>query len=148
MNFDTPTNTITGLTDTASSLAAVLQDGSPIGTLTTFSVGEEGIITGLFSNGLTRQVGQVALAQFANAEGLVDVGNNLFRVGPNSGEPIVTEAFTFGTGRVLSGALELSNVDLSEEFINMILASTGYSAASRVIQTTDELLDQLLILGR
>ena len=129
-------------------LAAVFQDGSGIGTLANFSIGEDGLITGLFTNGLTRTVGQVAMATFANPEGLVDVGNNMFRVGPNSGEAIITEAFQFGTGRMLSGALELSNVDLSQEFINMILASTGYSAASRVISTTDELLDQLLILGR
>jgi flagellar hook protein FlgE len=148
MNFDTATDTITGLTDTASSLAAVNQDGSPIGTLNSFAIGEDGIITGLFTNGLTRTIGQLAVAKFTNPEGLVDIGNNLFRTGPNSGDPIFTAPLTFGTGRVLSGALELSNVDLSQEFINMILASTGYSAASRVISTTSELIDQLLILGR
>ncbi|MBT8486485.1 MAG: flagellar hook-basal body complex protein [Phycisphaerales bacterium] len=148
MNFNSGTDAITGLTDTASTLASVFQDGSPIGTLSSFSIGEDGIINGAFTNGLTRQIGQLALAKFTNPEGLVDTGNNLFRVGPNSGPAIITKAFEFGTGRVLGGALELSNVDLSQEFINMILASTGYSASSRIITTTDEMIDQLLLLGR
>ncbi|NCF39887.1 MAG: hypothetical protein GWP75_07200, partial [Planctomycetia bacterium] len=68
--------------------------------------------------------------------------------GPNSGTPLIATAREFGTGRIVGGALELSNVDLSQEFIDMILASTGYSAASRVITTTDELMTQLLALGR
>ena len=59
-----------------------------------------------------------------------------------------SQPLDFGTGRLLGGALELSNVDLSQEFINMILASTGYSASSRIISTTNELIDQLLVLGR
>ncbi|MEM7229224.1 MAG: flagellar hook-basal body complex protein [Planctomycetota bacterium] len=147
MDFDSGTDAITSLTDTASTLAAVLQDGSPIGTLNAFSITEEGIIAGSFTNGLTRTIGQIALAKFSNPEGLVDLGNGNYRVGPNSGEAIVTSPLQFGTGRVLGGALELSNVDLSAEFINMILTSTGYSASSRVITTTNDLIDQLLILG-
>ncbi|MCH8164185.1 MAG: flagellar hook-basal body complex protein [Planctomycetes bacterium] len=148
MNFDTGTDAITALTDTTSSLAAVFQDGSPIGTLSAFSIGEDGIMSGSFTNGLTRTIGQVALAKFSNSEGLVDAGNNLFRVGPNSGTALITQPLEFGTGRLVGGALELSNVDLSQEFINMILASTGYTAASRIITMTDELIDQLLLLGR
>ena len=148
MSFDNGTDAITALTDTVSTLASVFQDGSSIGTLGSFSIGEDGVINGAFTNGLTRQIGQLALAKFMNPEGLIDTGNNLFRVGPNSGPAIVTKAFEFGTGRILGGALELSNTDLSQEFIDMILASTGYSASSRVSTTTDELLDQLLLLGR
>jgi flagellar hook protein FlgE len=148
MNFDSGTDAITALTDAQSSLAAIFQDGSPIGTLNAFSITEEGIISGSFTNGLTRTLGQVALAKFANPEGLVDLGNGNYRVGPNSGDAIVTSALNFGTGRILGGALEGSNVDLSQEFINMILTSTGYSASSRVITTTDQLIDQLLVLGR
>jgi flagellar hook protein FlgE len=148
MNFDTGTDAITALTDTLSTLAAVFQDGSPIGTLAEFSIGDDGIITGSFTNGLSRTIGQVALAKFSNPEGLVDAGASLFRIGPNSGSAIVTEPFNFGTGRLVGGALELSNVDLSAEFIEMILATTGYSASARVITTTNELIDQLLLLGR
>jgi flagellar hook protein FlgE len=148
MEFNATPNSLTALTTTNSILAAVFQDGSPLGTLSSFAITETGIISGAFSNGLTRNLGQVALAQFTNPGGLVDIGNNNFRVGPNSGDPLITTPLSFGTGRLIGGALELSNVDLSNEFINMILASTGYSAASRVITTTDELLDQLLLLGR
>jgi flagellar hook protein FlgE len=148
MNFDNGTDAISGLTDTASQLAAVFQDGSPIGTLSQFSIGDDGIIAGSFTNGLTRTIGQVALAKFANNAGLVDAGNNLFRTGPNSGTALVTTPLQFGTGRLVGGALELSNVDLSQEFINMILTSTGYTASSRVITVTDQLIDQLLQLVR
>lgn len=146
--FSSPTSSVTALSDTLSTLAATFQDGTPIGTLSSFSVGQDGVITGAFTNGLTRTIGQVALAAFSNPEGLVDVGSNLFAVGPNSGTPIVTTATTLGTGRIVGGSLELSNVDLAQEFINLILASTGYSASSRVITTTDQLLQQLLVLGR
>lgn len=132
----------------SSVLAATFQDGSPLGTLSTFSVGENGIITGGFTNGLTRTLGQVAMAKFTNPEGLVDSGGNLFRVGPNSGTPLITTPLGFGTGRIIGGALELSNVDLSQEFINMILTSTGYSASSRVITTSDQLLQQLIAIAR
>ena len=148
MEFNDETNALTSLTTTNSALAAVFQDGSPIGTLTSFAITEDGRISGAFTNGLSRDLGQIAMANFSNNEGLVDVGNSNYKVGPNSGEPLLTTPLGFGTGRLIGGALELSNVDLSQEFINMILASTGYSAASRVITTTDELIDQLLLLAR
>ena len=148
MDFDSGTDSISSFTDSASNFAAVYQDGSSIGTLSNFSIGEDGTISGSFTNGLTRTIGQIALAKFSNPEGLVDAGDNLFKSGPNSGTPLIARPREFGTGRVVGGALELSNVDLSQEFINMILASTGYSAASRVITTTDELMTQLLALGR
>jgi flagellar hook protein FlgE len=141
-------NAISSLTDVTSNFAAVSQDGSAIGTLSNFSIGEDGRISGSFTNGLTRTIGQLAIAKFSNPEGLVDAGGNSFRVGPNSGTALITTPGSFGTGRVLGGALELSNVDLSQEFISMILASTGYSASSRVITTTKELIDQLMVLGR
>jgi flagellar hook protein FlgE len=148
MNFDTATDAITALTDSSSNLAAVYQDGSPIGTLSQFSIGDNGVISGSFTNGLTRNIGQIALAKFSNNAGLVDAGNNLFRVGPNSGTALITEPLDFGTGRLVGAALELSNVDLSQEFINMILTSTGYTASSRVITVTDQLIDELLLLVR
>jgi flagellar hook protein FlgE len=72
----------------------------------------------------------------------------MFRIGPNSGNAVITTPGDFGTGGVVSGALELSNVDLGKEFIDMIVTSTGYTASSRVIRTADELLQQLLVLGR
>lgn len=148
LEFAGPTDAVTAYASTASSIAAMYQDGSPLGTLSGFGVGPDGTITGSFTNGLSRTLGRVALATFRNPEGLVEQGSNLFSLGPNSGTPVVTTATEFGTGRIVSGALELSNVDLGAEFINMILSSTGYSASSRVIRTADELLQQLLVLGR
>lgn len=139
---------VTAFTDVDSAIAATFQDGAPIGTLTNFGVDENGVVTGAFSNGRVRSLGQVALAAFTNPEGLVDTGSGLYAVGPNSGEVVSTSPGTLGTGRVISGALEQSNVDLGSEFINLIRTSTGYSASSRIIRTTDELLQQLLVLGR
>jgi len=148
LDLDSGADRISALTGETSQLAAVSQDGSPLGTLSNFSIGENGKIFGSFTNGLVRTIGQIALANFSNPEGLIDAGNNLFQVGPNSGTPVISSSGEFGTGRVIGGALELSNVDLSQEFIDMILASTGYSASSRVITTTNELIQQLLVLGR
>ena len=139
---------LTAYSDSGSSLSVAAQDGSGIGHLVSFSVGVDGLIVGAFTNGMTRQLGQIALARFNNPGGLEDVGGGFFRVGANSGEPMYTTAMDNGTGRIIGGALELSNVDLSQEFIDMILASTGYSASSRVISTTDELMDQLLMTAR
>ncbi len=139
---------VTALADTTSAVAATSRDGVPIGTLTSFGVGADGTITGSFSNGMTRTLGRVALANFINDGGLVDAGSNLYRVGPNSGSPVVTGPGTLGAGRIAGGSLELSNVDIAEEFINLIVSQTGYSASSRVIQTTNDLFQQLLVLAR
>ncbi len=147
LNFSTPQSLVTSLSS-RSELAAVYQDGTPVGTLSSFSVGVDGIITGAFTNGLTRPVGQVAVATFSNPEGLVDLGDNLFGTGPNSGTPVVTTPGNLGTGRVIGGSLELSNVDLADEFVKLIQTQTGYSANSRVISATDQLLQQLLVIGR
>ncbi len=148
LSFSGGQDNVTSLTDSSSAIAATFRDGSPIGTLSSFAVGPDGMISGSFTNGLTRPLGRVALATFPNNDGLVDLGSNLFRTGPNSGNPLISAPTTLGAGKVVGGALELSNVDLSAEFIGMILSSTGYSASSRVIQTTNELMQQLLVLGR
>lgn len=128
-----------------SELTGSVLNGAAVGTLESFSVGSDGIITGAFTNGQKRSLGQVALATFTNFEGLIEVGSNRFSTAPNSGTPILTPPGGFGTGRILGGALELSNTDLSQEFVNLITASTGFSANSRVITTADELLQQLLL---
>jgi len=148
LSFDSNGNSVTAFSDTNTELAAVFQDGSPIGTLVEFNIGEDGIVVGAFSNGLIRDLGQVAMATFTNPEGLVDAGNQLFGIGPNSGSPVIASPLTFGAGRIISSALELSNVDLSAEFINLILASTGYSASTRIITTANDLMQQLLLIGR
>jgi flagellar hook protein FlgE len=148
VSLSSASDNVTALADVSSQVAATYQDGSPRGTLAAYSVGADGVITGAFTNGLTRPLGQVVLATFSNNGGLVEVGSNLFSTGPNSGSPQAKVPTSLGAGRIIGGALELSNVDLSQEFINLILASTGYSASSRVITTTDQLMQQLLVLGR
>lgn len=138
----------TSLAAAPSSMVGLTIDGLPPGTLESFAAGEDGVIFGRFSNGAVKTMGQVVLANFTNPAGLIDEGGNLFSTGPNSGPASVTSPGTLGTGNLVSGALEQSNVDLGEEFTQMILTSTGYSASSRVIRTADELLQQLLVLGR
>jgi flagellar hook protein FlgE len=133
---------------TGSSLIGLTTDGLPPGTLETFATGDDGTVVGRFSNGAIRTMGQVVLAKFSNPAGLVDQGGNLFTTGPNSGPAAIANPGQLGLGSVIAGALEGSNVDLGQEFTQMILTSTGYSASSRVIRTTDELLQQLLVLGR
>lgn len=139
---------VTGLTSKVSAMIASTQDGYTSGTLTSFSVGTDGVITGVFSNGLNRTLGQIALATFANPEGLIVGTNNTYLVGPNSGQAMVAAPQTLGSGRVLSGALELSNVDLTREFIGLITATTGFSAAGRIISTSNDLLNELLMIAR
>lgn len=124
------------------------QDGYAAGTLNDFSIGADGIITGSYSNGLTKTLGQVALAKFNNKLGLEDEGGNLYRAGSNSGLPIIGTASSLGMGEIRGQSLELSNVDLSNEFINLIVASTGFTAASRVISTSNQLLTELLNTSR
>jgi flagellar hook protein FlgE len=134
----------TSLSSTSSSLVMSNQDGEPIGTLSSFSIGTDGTISGAFSNGLTRTLGQVALANFNNPQGLVDQGGNLYQVGADSGVAQITAPETDSTGSIQSGSLEESNVDISKEFINLIIASTGFTAASHVISTSSQLLTDLL----
>jgi len=136
------------LSDTKSSLIMKNRDGSAIGGLTSYNIGADGKITGSFSNGVTRTLGQLAMATFSNAQGLLDCGGNMLMESPNSGSAIIGTPGRLGAGEIVAGALELSNVDLSEEFINLIIASTGFSAASRVISTSDRLIQELLNASR
>ena len=148
LTFNLDFSTVHGLSSDASTVIATTQDGTPSGTLNGFGIGPDGTITGTFSNGMTRTLGQVALATFANPEGLVAEAGNNYSVGPNSGQAVVTTAGSNGAGQILDGALELSNGDRSGEFIELVSSSTGFQAASRVISTTSDLMDQLLLIVR
>ena len=148
LTFNDPFATVTSLADTSSFIAAQSQDGSQIGTLEDFSVGEDGTISGVFSNGLLRDLGRVALAVFANNNGLEEFGGSLYRPTINSGIATVVNPGQGGSGRVIGRSLELSNVELAEEFINLISASTGFSANSRVLTTSDQLIQELLAAVR
>lgn len=139
---------MTALADVDSQIAATFRDGAPIGTLAAFAIGTDGTVNGIFTNDVVRPLGQIVLATFANDEGILDMGEGLFKSAANSGTPVIGAPGALGAGQVVAGALEQSNVDLGEEFIKLVLSSTGYSASSRVIRTTDELMQQLLVLGR
>jgi len=139
---------MTALSDTPSEYNVTARDGFPPGTLRELGIAGDGSIQGAFSNGAVRTLGQVVLATFTNYQGLVDVGNGLFQPGANSGAAVIVTPGEVGSGQLLSGALEQSNVDLGQEFIDLILTSTGYTASSRVISTADELMQQLLVLAR
>lgn len=123
-------------------------DGKPIGTLNDFSISADGTITGSYDNGTIETLGQVAVATFDNVEGLLDDGGNMYSTSANSGAPKITGPLELSAGALRAGTLELSNVDLSEEFVNLIISSTGFTAASRVISTSDQLLTELLNTSR
>jgi flagellar hook protein FlgE len=146
LDFSTVTGLATGAAEPTLVMAS--QNGYPAGTLIDYAIGEDGIITGTFSNAQTQVFGQVALATFANPEGLIGQSDNLFVPGANSGEAVVTTAQTLGAGLIRPGSLEQSNVELAREFIGLISASTGFAASSRVIRTADDLLQELLLLAR
>jgi flagellar hook protein FlgE len=122
---------------------AVSQDGYAAGTLDDVMVSETGEVLGIFTNGQRQAFGQIGLATFANAAGLEKVSENLFRVADNSGAAIVAAPGSLG-GRIQSGVLESSNVDLAEEFVRIIEAQRGYQASARVVRASEELLQALL----
>jgi len=132
----------------AYSMGVTAQDGFPFGALQSYTIGEDGLVTGLFSNGLTRDLGQIAVAQFANPAGLNKVGSNLFRLSGNSGEPQITAAGAASAGLISAGFLEQSNVNLAEEFTSMIVTQRGFQANTRIVTASDEILQDLLQMKR
>lgn len=132
----------------SSTVALRSQDGYATGSLESFAIDGNGVITGLYSNGRTQVIGQVAMALFPNPGGLLKAGNNLYAESSNSGPAAVGEAGSGGRGSLTAGALEMSNVDLAQEFTNMITAQRGFQANARVITTSDELLQELISLRR
>jgi flagellar hook protein FlgE len=123
-------------------------DGWPTGTLESYSFDSNGVISGFYSNGKNRILGQIALAGFRNPSGLIKAGKNLYIESNNSGAADIGPAGTSGRGTVAPTALEMSNVDLAEEFTQMIITQRGFQANSRVITVSDELLQELVNLKR
>jgi len=124
------------------------QDGYPAGDLKSISINEDGIIEGLFSNGQVRNLYQIALANFVSPWNLAKVGDNLYAETGASGQPIIDVPNTGGRGKIISGALEMSNVDLAAEFTNLILIQRAFQANARVITTSDEMLTELVNIKR
>jgi flagellar hook protein FlgE len=148
LQIDMDFGLVSGLATQNASLAATRQDGSEPGVLNSYVVGEDGTIRGVFSNGVSRDLGQLQLARFANPVGLEGRGLNMFAKGINTGLPVQGAPGENGIGSVIGGALELSNTDIGKDLIALVLASTQYRGNSRVITTSQQLLDELLNLRR
>ncbi len=140
-------NTITQ-SASSSSTKAFYQDGYTMGYLDNFKIDSSGIITGVYSNGTNRTIGQIALATFANQGGLEKAGDNTYVESNNSGMANIGTSGIAGKGSMLAGALEMSNVDLTEQFTDMIVTQRGFQASSKTIQTADTLLDTVMSLKR
>ncbi|MDX1962530.1 MAG: flagellar hook-basal body complex protein [Pirellulales bacterium] len=148
LEFDLDFSKLSGLAANRSTLSASRQDGSGAGELSSFIIGEDGIIRGVFSNGTSRDLGQIVLARFANPTGLEQKGENLYSTGVNSGLPIQGRPGEQGIGSIIAGAIELSNTDIGKNLIDLILASSQYRGNTRVVTTAQQLLDELLNLQR
>lgn len=143
-----PTDNAPGLTQLASSstVTSIDQDGFAVGNLSTLRVTADGIIVGLYDNGQDQQMGQVTIATFNTTNGMERVGGTLFRAQRIPGEPSFGVAGEGGRGDVFGSNLETANVDIEQEFINMITAQRSYQANSRVLSATNELLRELVNL--
>jgi flagellar hook protein FlgE len=134
--------------DTSSQVQMTDQNGFPPGSLGGFNIGVDGVITGLFTNGLTRSIGRIAMSIFSNPGGLERIGNNLWRNTDNSGFPVVGPPREGGRGGITAGFLEQSNVDIGSEFTELIVTQRGFQANTRVVSTVDEMLQDLINMKR
>jgi flagellar hook protein FlgE len=146
LSFNLDFSQITGLAATSNTLAATSQDGFAPGKLSSYTIGQDGTITGVFDNGTQRTLGRIELAHFANPQGLTQQGNNEYAEGNNSGLPVVAKPGEEGTGTIVSGAVELSNTDIGQSLIELITASSDYRGNAQVISSAQTLLDVLLQL--
>jgi flagellar hook protein FlgE len=139
-----------GVTQTSSSavVSALSQNGSAAASLTNISIDQYGFIEGVFTNGKSKKLAQILISTFPNRNALASVGENMFRISANAGEPYISEPGESSNTTIQSGALEQSNVDLSEEFTRMIVSQRGFQANSRVITVSDTLLQEITSLVR
>jgi flagellar hook protein FlgE len=131
----------------ASNVSSTYQDGFSSGSLLDFNIGGDGVIQGSFTNG-TKVLGQIALANFANLQGLNRDGHNCFSATLASGQAVIGAPGTGGRGTLAGGALELSNVDIAREFASLIMAQRGFQANARVITAFDEITQDTINLKR
>ncbi len=145
-NYGTPD----GLTQLSGSfqLNFLQQNGAKFGNFAGVSIGQDGIVTALFDNGVTRPVFQIPVATFTNPNGMESLTGNVWIATDFSGNPVLREAGDAGAGSVNAAALEASTVDLGQEFTRMITTQRAYSSAAKVITTSDEMLDELLRIKR
>ncbi|KPK85890.1 MAG: hypothetical protein AMJ81_02440 [Phycisphaerae bacterium SM23_33] len=124
------------------------QDGYASGWLSSLSVSREGILVGIFTNGVRRNIAAIKIATFQNPAGLESIGNNYFSASANSGDAVATGALSGGSGALRGGSLEKSNVDVATEFVNMISAQNGFQANARTIRVANDILKELTNLIR
>lgn len=129
-------------------IQAASQNGFAPGSLSSFNIANDGTITGLYTNGLTRPLGQVALAIFPNPGGMERTGGNLWRNTDNSGVPNIGVPRGSGRGAINAGFLEQSNVDIGQEFTDLIITQRGFQANTRIVTTVDEMLQELINMKR
>ncbi len=144
---DEPAETMTGYASPSVNRSLVC-NGHASGELQGLSIGGDGIIQGLFSNGQTAEIGQIALAKFASPGGLNKMGSNLFATTINSGAAVINAPGRGGLGEISPNSLEMSNADIATEFINMITAQRAYQANAKVITTTDQMMSELMNIKR
>jgi len=128
------------------SVSAISQDGQATGTLQSITVSKGGVVSGVFSNGSSEVLGQIALASFTNPSGLMKAGGSLYEATSNSGQPQVGAPQTGGRGTISSGVLEGSNVDLAQAFSDLVVAQRGFEANSKIISTSDQMLSALIAM--
>jgi flagellar hook protein FlgE len=143
-NFRLDVGGVAALSTSSPTLKQTSQDGAAAGTMYDYSIQEDGTIIGIFSGDTTRVIGQIALATFANPEGLFDTGKSLFQQTMNSGAAIIRDPGSLGAGWIVSNSLEMSNVDIGQDLIDMITASAMYRANTKVLTTSNEMFDTLL----
>lgn len=131
-----------------STTKANYQDGYKLGYLDNFKIDQNGIITGVYSNGSVRTIGQIAMASFTNQGGLEKKGDTMFAESINSGMANIGESRTVGKGSLLAGTLEMSNVDLTEQLTDMIVTQRGFESNAKTIQTGDSMLETVINLKR
>lgn len=150
MQVDIDFGSVSGISSatSGSDLNLIDQDGAAPGTLQSFVISETGVINGVFDNGIIRTLGQVTLARFANPNGLIEDGSTTYKEGVSSGTAAIVTPGTFGVGTVRPGAIELSNTDIGKNLVDLIVASTNYRGNARVISSVQDLVDELLALGR
>jgi flagellar hook protein FlgE len=143
-------NAYGGITQTSgtSTISPQSQDGYASGTLNGITIDQSGNINGTFSNGANVTMGQVEIATFNNPNGLTTAGGSMFDASANSGTATITPAGGASNSTIVSGSLEESNVDLAQEFTNMITAQRGFQASARVITVADQFLDEIVSLKR
>ena len=131
----------------ASNIVSITQDGKGIGTVGSVSIEKNGNMYALLNNGQSSIIGTVGLVNFANPEGLIRIGGTILQQSPNSGEPVVGKPKTGTFGAIQSGSLELSTVDIANEFVKLITLQRGFQANSRIITTINQLLNDIIQLA-